>query len=182
MIRKRVWIGAAAALAVLAGGGYYYSLRGMSSAQPQRPRDPGFAVLLAIRTLERNPDTRLTREQIARVLPFVKALKDVPVSDVEAATVIARAVSDTFTPEQRTALAEARRQFADRQRTQGAPGGTSAQGDGGGQGAPGPGGPAAFGPGGFGAPGGAALTDEQRALLRARSFDRMIRYLEQRMK
>jgi hypothetical protein len=182
MTRRWMWIGVAAALVVLAGGGYYYYSRGMPSAQPQRPRDPGLTLLLAIRTLERNPETRLTREQVAKVLPFIKALKDVPVSDVDAAAVIARAVSDTFTPGQQAALAEARRQFASRQRPQGAPGGTSAPGDGGGPGASGPGGPGAFGQGGPDAPGGAAFTDEQRAQLRARNFDRMIQYLEQRMK
>ncbi|MDR7418850.1 MAG: hypothetical protein QN178_08050 [Armatimonadota bacterium] len=180
MRRRWVWISAAVALTVLFGGGYYYYTRGQSTAQPQRARDPGMALLLAIRTLERNPDTRLTREQIAAVLPFIKALKDVPASDAEAAAVIAKAVRDTFTPRQRAALEEARRRFMERQGARAASGGRQT-----GEGAPGaaapaaPGGLGSAGPGGEGA---AAFSDEQRAQMRTRTFERMIRYLERRMR
>jgi hypothetical protein len=173
MTRRWVWAGAAVVLIVAAGAGIYRA-RAKPEAQPQRARDPGVAVLLAIRTLERTPDTRLTPEQIARIVPFVKALKDMPASDTDAAAVIARAVRDAFTPEQQAALEEARTRVQERLRGQGAPRSASSGGEGG----P-PGGAAIAGPGGAGP---AAFTDEQRAQMRARSFERMIRYLERRMK
>jgi hypothetical protein len=171
-----MWIAIAAVFVAAVGGGAYYARRTPAAQPAQRPRDPGLAVILAIRTLERTPETRLSKEQIARILPFVKALKDVPPSDAEAAAAIARAVRDTFTPEQRAALEEARRRFLERQRTQG--------------GLPGPpaGGDAAVGEAmaparGLGAlRDQASISDEQRAQFRARAFERMIRYLERQMK
>lgn len=176
MTRRWMWAGIAALLIVVVGGGVY-ALRRAPGAQPaQRPRDPGLALILAIRTLERNPETRLSKEQIARALPFVKALKDVPPADAEAAAVIARAVRDTFTPQQIAALEEARRRFLERQRSQGVPAGSLPAGDA-------PGGEGAGPPRGLGASGGqGGISDEQRAQLRARAFERMIRYLERRMK
>ncbi len=172
--RSWIWILVAAAVVAVAWAGVYYYARSRPAAQPQRPRDPGFLVILSIRTLEREPETRLSREQIARVLPFIKALKDVPLSDTEAAMAIVRAVREVFTPEQRAALEEARKRFQEQARAQGIPGG---QGAGGGAG---PGGGAVGGPGGAG--GGVGLTDEERAQRRLQTFERMIRYLERRMK
>ena len=172
MKRPWIWVGVPAAAIVLAGGGFYVT-RTQTTAQPQRPRDPGFALILSIRTLERTPETRLSKEQIAKALPFIKALKDVPPSDAEAAFVITRGVRETFTPEQRAALEEARRRFLERQRAQGAQAG-----------APGTGAEGA-GPGAGGVPGagpGAAITEEERAQFRLRAFERMIRYLERRMR
>lgn len=177
MKRHWAWFGVAVAVAVAVGAGFYYYARSRPAAQPQRSRDPGFLVITSIRVLEREPETRLSREQIARVLPFIKALKDVPLSDVEASMAIARAVSQVFTAEQRAALEEARKQFRERARAQGVPGG---QGIPGGQGTGGAALGAGLGPGGAGA--GADLTDEERAQRRARTFERMIRYLERRMK
>lgn len=169
MKRRWIWIGTAAAVLVLAGGGVYYA-RSRPAAQPQQPRDPGFLLLLSIRTLERTPETRLSKEQIEKILPFIRALKDIPLSDGEAAFVIVRAVRDTFTPEQRVALEEARKRFQERVRAQGIPGAGAGA-------APGA---AGAGPGGAG--GGEGLTDEERAQRRARMFERMIRYLERRTK
>jgi len=166
-----VWIAGAALVLVLVGGGVYYT-RGRPAAQSQPQRDPGLALILAIRTLERSPETQLTKEQIAQALPFVKALKDVPPSDAEAAAVIARAVRQTFTPPQRAALEEARQRFQERVRAQRGPG---AGGAGGEDGPPTRGG--LTGSGGIGA----AASEEQRAQFRARAFERMIRYLERRM-
>jgi hypothetical protein len=174
---KRGWIatGIAVAVAVLIGGAYY--TRARPQAQPQRSADPGLAVILAIRTLERDPRTRLTQEQIQRILPFVKALKDVPASDAEAAAVIARAVRDALTPAQQAALEEARRRFRQRAQAPGAQaGGPQAAGPQGVGGDDGGGGGRAAAGGGF-----AALSDEERAQARARAFERMIRYLERRM-
>jgi hypothetical protein len=176
MTRRWMWTGLAALLIVFVGGGLYYARRTPAAQPAQRPRDPGFALVLAIRALERNPETRLSKEQIARVLPFIKALKDVPPADAEAAAVIARAVRDTFTPEQIAALEEERRQFLERQRSQGVPAGSLPAGDATGGEGVGP-------PRGLGASGGqGAISDEQRAQFRARAFERMIRYLERRMK
>ncbi|MDR7545413.1 MAG: hypothetical protein QN120_14305 [Armatimonadota bacterium] len=162
-----IWIGIALVVVVLVGGAYY--TRARPQAPPQRAVDPGLAVILAIRTLERDPGTRLTKQQIERILPFVKALKDIPPSDAEAAAVIARAVRDLLTPAQRAALEEARRRL--RQRAQ-APGARAGR-------APGPDGEDGGGP-----PAGAgvvALSDDERAQMRMRAFQRMIRYLERRM-
>lgn len=174
-MRKRgLWAGLIAAVVVLAAGGVYYT-RGQPVAEPARPRDPGLTVLVAIRTVERTEETRLSKEQIAKILPFVKALKDVPASD-DAGVIIARAIRDTLTAEQKAALETARQQFQSRGRQQqqgAAPGGV-----GGGEG----GGPAGGGPVGVGGPAGAGVSDEQRAQFRARAFERMIRYLERRMK
>ncbi|MDR7484496.1 MAG: hypothetical protein QN187_04125 [Armatimonadota bacterium] len=170
MSRARwVWLAGAVAALALAGGGVYYT-RARPAARPpaQAPRDPGLALILAIRTLERSPETRLTREQIAQALPFVRALKDVPPHDAEAAAVIAEAVRRTFTPHQRAALEEARQRF--RERVQARRGsGAGAAGD-------------AVPPGAFPGTAGAALSDDQRAQFRTRAFERMIRYLERRMK
>lgn len=171
MKRRWAWFGVTVAVVVLVGSGVYYYARSRPAAQPQRPRDPGFLVILSIRTLEREPETRLTREQIARVLPFIKALKDVPLSDTDASMAIVRAVREIFTAEQRAALEESRKRFQERARAQGVPGG---------QGAGGAALGAGLGPGGAGA--GEGITDEERAQRRVRTFERMIRYLEQRMK
>ncbi|MDR7537802.1 MAG: hypothetical protein QN183_15795 [Armatimonadota bacterium] len=162
-----IWIGVALVVVVLVGGAYY--TRAKPQAPPQRAADPGLAVILALRTLERDPSTRLTKEQIERILPFVKALKDIPPSDAEAAAVIARAVRDLLTPAQRAALEEARRRF--RQRAQ-APGARAGR-------APGADGEEGGGPPGGGGP--LALSDDERAQMRMRAFQRMIRYLERRM-
>lgn len=175
MKRPWLWIGLIAGAVVLAAGGVYYTRGQQSAAAPARPRDPGLTVLFAIRTLERSDDTRLSKEQIVKILPFVKALKDVPASD-DAGVIIARAIRDTFTPEQMAALEAARQQFQSRsQQPQGGPPG----GVGGGEG----GAPSA-GPAGAGGPpgSGSGVSDEQRAQFRARAFERMIRYLERRMK
>ncbi|HET8678815.1 MAG TPA: hypothetical protein VFM39_01760, partial [bacterium] len=99
MRTRSIWIVVAAAAIVLAGGGLYLT-RSRPTARPERQRDPGLAILFSIRTLERTPETRLSKEQIAKILPFLRALKDVPPSDAEAAAVIARAIRDVFTPEQ----------------------------------------------------------------------------------
>jgi len=170
MRRRWLWIGLAVLMALVGGGVYVTRSRPAAQRQPQtqRPRDPGFGVILAIRTLERSAETRLSPEQIAAILPFVKALKDVPTTD-QAGEIIAGAVRKTFTPAQRTALEEARQQFQSRQRTGGVQAGSA--GDDGGSGAP------------AGAPRAPSeISDEQRAQLRARAFERMIRYLERRMK
>jgi hypothetical protein len=201
MRKRAIWIALAAALILAVGGGVYYTRGQTTAPAPQRPRDPAFAVILALRTLEREPETRLTREQITAILPWVKALKDVPPADGEAAAVIAGAVRRQFTPAQQAALDEARRRFQERQGQGGAGtgqgfGGTGAGGVGaggagaGGVGAAGAeGGEGRAGGGGFGAGGGGGsaprpseMTDEQRAQLRTRTFERMIRYLERRMK
>ncbi len=184
MKSRWMWVGIAAIVIVLVGGGVYYS-RSQFTPQPQRARDPGFGLILSIRTLEGEPETQLSKEQIAKVMPFVKALKDIPTSDAQAITVIVRAVTDTFTPAQKAALEEAQKRFQERQRSQGAqaggpPGAGSPPGAGG---APGSGeGVGPGGPSGARAGSGAALSDEQRAQLRTRTFERMIRYLERRMK
>jgi hypothetical protein len=180
-MNTRRWVLAAVAIAALAGAGYYayttYAGRPGAAQQAQRQRDAGLGVLLAIRTLERDSDTRLSREQIGRVLPFVKALKDVPTSDIEASLAIARAVRDIFTPQQQAALDAARREFQRR----GATGTLDAgPGDAAGEGAGSRDGAGARGAGR--APGGAGgITEEQRAEFRTRTFERMIRYLERRM-
>ncbi len=176
MRNRWIWIAVAAAAIVLAGGGLYLTRSRPAAQRPERQRDPGLGVVLAIRTLERTPETRLTKEQIAKILPFVKALKDVPPSDTEAAGVIARAIRETFTPQQQAALEEARRRFQERAR-----GGAQAGGPGGGFGGGGgdsEGGAGASGGRQGGGPG--AFTDEQRAQFRTRAFERMIRYLERR--
>jgi len=168
MKKRWLWVGLIAAVVVLAAGGVYYT-RGQPVAEPPRPRDPGLTVLFAIRTVERADGTRLSKEQIAKILPFVKALKDVPTSD-DAGVIIARAIRDTFTAEQKAALEAARQQFQarGRQQQQGAAAGGVGEG-----------GPVA---GPAGGPAGAGISDEQRAQFRARAFERMIRYLERRMK
>ncbi|MGQ0550081.1 MAG: hypothetical protein ACT4PY_10495 [Armatimonadota bacterium] len=176
MRRRWMWIAAAAAVIVLAGGGLYLT-RSRPAARSERQRDPALAIVLSIRTLERTPETRLSKEQIAKILPFIRALKDVPPTDTEAATVIARAVREVFTPEQQTALEEARRRFQERVRAGG--GGPPGGGFGGGGGEGEGGGPA---PGSGRGPGGGRgeISDEQRAQFRTRAFERMIRYLERR--
>jgi hypothetical protein len=184
-VNKRLWVLVAVAVAVLAGGGYYYSQmsRGAGVAQQApRTRDVGLGVLLAIRTLEREPETQLSREQVGKVLPFVKALKDVPASDADAAGAIARSIRDVFTPKQQAALEAARR--GSQQGGSSAGRGDTGPGEGAGDGAGDGAGPRRGGGGrsanrARGGPGG--VSEEQRNEFRTRSFDRMIRYLERRM-
>jgi hypothetical protein len=179
----RRWVLAAVAVAILAGGAYYYTAssgRAGAAQQAPRMRDAGLGVLLAIRTLEREPETRLSRGQVAKVLPFVKALKDVPASDTEAAAAIARSVRDTFTPQQHAALDAARREFQQRGASGGAGSGEGV-GDGAASAARSEGGQRRGGNRAPGASRGGALSDEQRNDFRTRSFERMIRYLERRM-
>lgn len=152
---------AAAAAAVVA--------RRQTAAAPPREPDPGLAVVVAIRLLEREPQTQLSREQIVRILPLLRALKDVPAHDVEAARVIARAIRDVFTPHQRAALEQARRRFQARRAAQAPSGGAAPGSDLGARPRP---------EGAAGAPGG--FSDEERARFRARAFERIIQYLERR--
>lgn len=194
---RAMWAGIAVIVIVLLGGVYYS--RSKSAAQPQRSRDLGFALLLSIRTLESEPGTQLTKEQIAGILPFVKALKDIPSSDAQAVAAIVRAVADSFTPAQKAALEEARKRFLNRQspQGQGAQAGSPSGADPGSGGVSGVAGDPGTGGSGFGGqrtgfgpgrpPGarggaGGALSDDQRAQLRTRQFERMISYLERRMK
>ncbi|MDQ7841479.1 MAG: hypothetical protein RDU83_10700 [bacterium] len=161
MKMRWVWIAVAAAI-VLAGGGFYYA-RTRAQAPPQG-RDPAVGLLAGIRMLERDPATQLTKEQIAAVLPLIKALKDIPVSDTEQVRAVVRTVSEAFTPAQRAALDEMRRRIQAGRR----PGGPAA----------GPGGGPGTGPGGgFGGAQGQGF-DPQQA--RARLFEATIRMLEQR--
>jgi hypothetical protein len=188
-----MWVGIVVLVVVVVGGGVYYQ-RSQTKVAPRRLSDPGLAVLLEIRTLESEPATQLSKDQIARILPFVKSLKDVSLSDAEAVGAIAQAVTDTFTPAQRAALEEARKRFQERQGAGGAeagsppvaagsPGAGSGTGFGSGSGPGGRGGSGAFRGGRSGSSGGfGGLSTEQRAQFRARAFDRMIGYLEQRMK
>jgi hypothetical protein len=186
MKRRWIWMSAVTALVVLAAGGTYLARSRSSAQQPARARDPGLAVVLAIRLLERSPDTELTSGQIVKILPFVKALKDIPPADVEVAGAIARAVRDILTPEQRRAMEEAARRA--RERLQGSSGGSAPGGFSGVPGASRPGGGAPGDvPGAAGARRSAqggfqALSDEQRAQFRVRIFEGMIRALEARIK
>lgn len=177
---KLRWMGIALGLiAVLAAGGIYYTRsRAGAPTQSRGAQDPALVLLFALRILDRQPETQLTKEQIATILPFIKALKDIPASDAQAIQAIVETVRNTFTPQQKVALEEARRLPQER-RSGGVQVGSrgSGQGFGGGGGAPG--GPPAGGHGGVG--GGQGLTDEQRQQFRARAFDRMIRDLARRM-
>jgi hypothetical protein len=151
-----------AAVAILAGAAWYYTQQ-----RPQETagrRDPAMATLVALRVLESSPQTRLTREQIATILPLLRALRDVPPDDVRAAASLARSIRAALTPEQVEALRAARRRFRERADAPNAPR---------------PPGRAPFGfpPGG---PGPAGASEERRAQFRARAFDSMIRSLEQR--
>lgn len=185
MKKRWAWIGAVAIVVALAAGGFYYT---RTRAQgPPGGRDPVFGLLIGIRMLERDPATQLTNEQITVILPFIKALKDVPASDVEQVRAIVRTINDTLTPAQKAAIEEMRRRFQAGRRP-GGPGGPGGPGfggpGGGGPGGPGPGGPFAGGPGagpggGFGG-GGNPGFDPQQA--RARLFEATIRMLEQRIR
>lgn len=172
MRMRWAWI-AVAAVIVLAGGGLYYT---RTRAQAPPGRDPAFGLLAGIRMLERDPATQLTKEQIAAVLPLIKALKDIPASDTEQVRAVVRTISEAFTPAQREALDEMRRRIQAGRR----PGGPGA-GSGFPGGAPpgaGPGsGPGAGPGGGFGGAQGQGF-DPQQA--RARLFEATIRILEQR--
>ncbi len=148
-------------LIVLVAGGLYV-IRGRRAAPAARAADPGLAVAVAVRVLERNPATRLSPEQVAKVLPLLKALKDVPPTDAEAAAAIARAVRETFTPAQVAALEEARENLPARRRPGAAAGGR----------------PANRGT----ADEGQGSASDQRVQLRARIFDAVIRLLEQRLR
>jgi uncharacterized membrane protein YgcG len=175
MRQRGIWIALAAAAIVLAGGGIYLT-RSRSTAQPERQRDPGMAVLASIRALEATPEGRLSSEQVNKILPFIKALKDVPQSDAEAAAVIAEAVRQTFTPAQQAALEESRRRLQERRRAGAQAGGGFDRGGGDGDGGGGAGPGFGRGPGA----GGGAISAEQRGQFRTRFFERMIRYLERR--
>jgi hypothetical protein len=152
MEHRRIAITAAAALVVAAGVAYAASvLRARDSAPRPAVRDPALALVLALGVLERDPRTQLSREQVATVLPLLKALKDIPPSDAAAVDAIVRTVSETLTPDQRAAIAAARRRLEERQSR-----GEAAAG--GGRGAAAPTGP--------------------RQSLRAQAFERVIRVLE----
>ncbi len=159
---KRWVAGIAGLVLIVVAAGGFYVIRGRRAAPVTRAVDPGLAVAVAVRVLERNPTTRLSPEQVAKVLPLLKALKDVPPTDAEAAAAIARAVRDTFTPAQVAALEEARERLPSGPRRGAAAGGrpanpgTADQGQG----------------SGF----------DQRAQIRARIFDGVIRLLEQRLR
>jgi len=146
-------------------------MRTRAQAPPQG-RDPAFGLLAGIRMLERDPATQLTQEQISAVLPLIKALKDIPVSDTEQVRAVVRTISEAFTPTQRAALDEMRRRIQAGRR----PGGPAAGDRGFGSGFPG-GGPGAGLGGGFGGAQGQGF-DPQQA--RARLFEATIRMLEQR--
>ncbi len=172
MKKRWMWMGAAAVILALGLGGIYYT-RTRAQA-PAAGRDPAVGLVIGIRMLERDPGTRLTDDQVSKILPFIKAMKDIPASDVEQVRAVVRTVSDLLTPEQRAAMDEARRRIQSGRR----PGGPGAGGPGaGGPGAGGSGG--GFGGGGFGGAPNPGF-DPQQA--RARLFEATIRILEQRLR
>jgi hypothetical protein len=162
-MRRHLWVGGLVVLAVVTAAAVVVARR-QTAAAPQRERDPGLAVVVALRVLERDPQTQLSREQIVRILPLLRALKDTPAHDVEAARAMARAIRDLLTPAQRAALDDARRRLEARRRGQLPAGGGAGSG-------PWPGRTAA-----------APVSDEERAQIRARAFDRMIQHLERRVR
>jgi hypothetical protein len=164
-MRKALVVAGAAAVIVAAGAAWYYAQQ-RPQAEVGGRRDPAMATLVALRVLESNPQTRLTKEQAATILPLLRALRDVPPDDVRAAAALARSIRAALTPEQVEALRAARARF--RARVD-APDGVR------------PPGPRPFGlpPGG---PGPAGASEDRRAQLRARLVDSMIRSLEQRMR
>ncbi|MDQ7857662.1 MAG: hypothetical protein QN174_02000 [Armatimonadota bacterium] len=165
MTRRWLAVAGAAAVVVAAGAAWYYTQQ-RPPAEAGGRRDPAMATLVALRVLESRPQTRLTREQIATILPLLRALRDVPAGDVRAAASLARSIRAALTPEQVEALREARRRFRERaEATDGVR----------------PPGPRPFGFSPLGPGGQAAASEERRAQLRARLFDGMIRSLEQRM-
>jgi hypothetical protein len=159
---KTRWLAAVGVVVVVAVAGWYYT-RQRPPAEARGPRDPALATLISLGVLERNPDTRLSKEQIATILPMLQALRDVPATDVAAAAALARSIREAFTPAQVAALQAARERFAGR--------------------APGPQDGSARPAAPFGVrqgrPGGAS--EGQRAQFRARAFDRMIQALQRRM-
>lgn len=160
MKTRWAWI-AVAAVIVLVGGGLYYA-RTRAQAPPQG-LDPALELVIGIRMLERDPVARLTDEQVTTILPFLKALKDIPVSNVEQVRAMVRTISDTLTPSQRGAIEEMRRRIQAGRR----PGGPGAGDRGAGPG------------GGFGGAQNPGF-DPQQA--RARAFEATIRMLEQRIR
>jgi hypothetical protein len=155
----------AGAVLVLAGLGSYY-LRIRADAA-RRNLDPAMGLLIGIRVLERDPGTALSREQITFILPYLKALKDIPVADAEHVRAVVRVIGEALTPAQREVLATMRARRVEREAVPpGLEGRRRGQ-----AGQPGIAGPQA-GPGGGLDP----------ARLRARLFEATIRALERRLR
>ncbi len=157
--RRWLWIGAGAVAVALTAGGLYYA-RGRSQVLSGE-RDPALGLVIGIRALERDQGARLTDEQVSKILPFLKALKDIPASDVEQVRAVVRSIGDALTPEQKGFMDEMRRRIQAGRRPGGPPRG---------------GGPPSGGLPGAGAPG-SGRDPEQ---FRARIFEATIRMLEQR--
>ncbi len=134
-----------------------------SSGSPQRPgpaADPGVRAALAVVALERDPATALTAEQAAKILPWLRVLRDMRPDDVAAAQPIADEVFSVLTPEQRSALQRLQEENRARRSSPG------------GQGA----GPPGARPPGVGD--GSAPDPARRAEFRRRLIERAIRLLE----
>lgn len=191
-MNRKVLIALGAILIVAAGALYYFKFRPASAqAQP----DPAIQISIALGALERSESHRLTTDQIQKILPLLRVLRDTHPGDVEASRSLAQAIRAELTSDQLAEIerlrteAQARRdqgsdqQPPPRRRNPGGPGPGFGPGPGGptiiGPGPGGPGGPAGPGVG----PGGA--TPQSRAEVRARArqalLSRLIRFLERRL-
>jgi hypothetical protein len=142
-------------LAGCSGGG---SPSGQSRGRAPAP-DPALRVVLAVVALERDPASALTDAQAAKILPWLRVLRDMRPEDVEAAQTIADEVLALLTSGQRSVLQRLQEENRERR---GAPGGQGA-------GLPGARPPAGDGSG----PGPAGRTEFRRRLI-----ERAIRLLE----
>ena len=144
-------------LAGCSGGGAPAGQQPQAQSPQGSAADPGIRVALAVVALERDPEHALTAEQAAKLLPWLRVMRDMRPDDREAAQTIADEAFAILTADQRAAL-ERRREEA-RERS-GQPGGQGAR----------------RGPGGPGGP----PDPSRRVEFRRRIFDRAIRVLETR--
>src|SRR3972149_5356280 len=107
---------------VFAAGGILAYARFRPRPAPARA-DPAIAAAGAVGALLRSEIHRLSGEQIAAVLPFLRVLRDTDPNDAEASRALAEEITRVFTSEQRAELARLREEARARREERAAQGG-----------------------------------------------------------
>lgn len=70
--------------------------------------DPAIVIAFSVGVLERDPSIQLSADQVKRMLPYLRVLRDTDPSDLEASRALADEIRTILTPAQREALGRLR--------------------------------------------------------------------------
>lgn len=87
---------------------------GSAQTEQRRRGDPGMRVAGAIVLLQRSEQHQFTPDQARKILPLLKVLRDTKPADREASRALADQILNVFTPAQRQAMDDMRRERRER--------------------------------------------------------------------